>query len=170
MKQWVFLHMSQEIAKKVDPDAPARGVTDLRFRPFGLPSDEEYRMDVSGTSCTLDVNKWYGSDKLFDKLHGYWERNEDNVQETARWYAANADEYVYSINGWLAILDHFGPAADYDKSFVQLIEPVIGDILIFAYRDESSKASIKPRNFHGSVYTRRAFIDLFDVFLTRYNL
>jgi hypothetical protein len=132
--------------------AAANGMTDTRFQPF-LQMNADMEREIE----TVTVDKW-----LMDL--NFRVKADDGVPfYNSRLHSA------LDVNAYLAIISHFGFGADYNSTFVRKLEPMISDVMLRAFRSDTSQP-ISPREFNGKTYSRGEFFAKFEDFLIKYGM
>uniref|UniRef100_A0AAU7PF92 Uncharacterized protein n=1 Tax=Burkholderia phage vB_BgluM-SURPRISE13 TaxID=3159457 RepID=A0AAU7PF92_9VIRU len=128
------------------------GVVDLRWNPFIIMNDER----LGAPKVIVKVNNWVMSHRFRSQCH------------EERFHLGRFDS-AEDVNTYLTILNHFGFEADYNRNFVQRIEPMIAEVMLQAFKVDVD-ARISPRAFHGEIMERSTFYSKFDDFLVKYGM
>lgn len=120
---------------------------DIRFSPF-----IDYNKDRYGTYLTqkviVPVTRVFGHEKIFGNLDPI---NTPDI-----------------INGWMAIVDHYGVDAEYTQPFFDSIKPYLISIIAYGYIREDDDPATATRLFNGRELTREEFFSEFFRLVVRY--
>ena len=123
-------------------------ITDIRFLPF-----IDYNIDKHGTfeieKVEIPVSRVFGPTKLL---------------ENRIWPMKIAEE----INGWLAIVDHYGVDAEYTQAFFDSMKEVLVNIIAYGYINDGDDPNTAVRRFNGRTMTREEFYGEFFRLVVRY--
>jgi hypothetical protein len=127
--------------------AGLRSLESIELRPFPMAKGRDY-ISIPKEFVKIEVDRWFGSRKLFDGIKNYWYSSNEVTMDNRD--LANAE--VQRINQWLAIVDHFGFDAAFDRCFVERIIPYARLVYDFgyvaSYEDETDKTRIFNKVFY----------------------
>lgn len=126
---------------------PGSSCRDIRFSPF-----IDYSKDRPGTffsqKVIIPVTRVFGHEKIFSNLDPV---NTPDV-----------------INGWMAIVDHYGVDAEYTQAFFDSIKDHLLAIIAYGYIREDDDPATATRLFNGRELSREEFFSEFFRLVVRY--
>lgn len=82
---------------------------------------------------------------------------------------ADGEEYGLCINTCLAILNRYGFRRDYSPTFINMLRPHFGDIMLYAFRLNNDPKT-QSRLFHSAIYNRMDWYRSFEQFMIEYDI